>query len=406
MTHEATEPAPERMEAALSRIASREEVLADQDSRLAPYAGRESVSRGRARPESPDPLRTDYQRDRDRIVHSTAFRRLIGKTQVFVSDTGDHYRVRLTHSLEVAQIATAIARSLRLNATLAEVLALAHDLGHAPFGHSGGDILDGLMKDHGGFEHNLQAVRVVDLLELKYPEFEGLNLTYEVRESILKHHRPFEGPAYAPFHPEEGPLLEADIVDQADGIAYNSADLDDGLRSGLLSIGEVRELKIWQEAEANARSRHPDLGDGRMLRHKVVGELIALYVRDLIRSTAARLDAENIRTLADVRAAEEPLVGFSDELKRMDHQLRGFLYERFYTHYKVSRMRHRARVVIEGLFEALMGNPGLMPPRYQELAEREGRERTVADYISGMTDGYAQKEYGLLFQPGSGSLDP
>lgn len=386
-------------------VVDRDHLIADEDRRLAPFAARSSGSEGRRIAEPPDPLRTDWQRDRDRIVHSTAFRRLIGKTQVFVSDTGDHYRVRLTHSLEVAQIARSLARSLRLNEDLVECLALAHDLGHAPFGHSGGDVLDEVMRPFGGFEHNRQALRIVDRLELKYPQFEGLNLTYEVRESILKHHRPFDAPEYAAYRPEDGPLLEAQIVDEADGIAYNTADLDDGLRSGLLDPDAVERLEIWGVAAGKARERHPGL-KGRELRHKVIPELISLLVRDLIAHTARTLESRGVDSLAAVRAAKEPLVGFSPQVGAMERELRRFLYEAFYTHYKVSRMRYRASVVLRGLFQAFRDNPLLMPERFRRLAEIEGKERVVADYVSGMTDGYAQREYARLFHPGPGSLDP
>jgi len=387
-------------------LLSRDEVLAQEDARLAAYACGGSSSRGRRIEEPADPLRTDFQRDRDRIIHSTAFRRLNGKTQVFVSDTGDHYRTRLTHSLEVSQIARAISRSLRLNEDLTEALALAHDLGHTPFGHSGGDVLDELMKDHGGFEHNRQSLRIVDELEIKYPDYRGLNLTYEVRESIIKHKRPFAGPDYAEYRPDEGPCLEAQVVDLADGIAYLSADLDDGLLSAILQRDELdQEVALWKLAKEDALARYPET-TGRLLELKVVARLISLLVRDLCSSTARRLSDLGIKSLADVRAQPRPIVAFSDEVMTGEGELRGFLYNRFYTHYKVCRMRNRALVMIRGLVHAYVSGPELMPPRFQRLAEKEGLHRAVADYVSGMTDRYAQKEYGLLFQPGEGSLDP
>ena len=387
-------------------VLSREEFLIDARKQIGPWGFHEEAARGRRIEEVPDPLRTDVQRDRDRIIHSAAFRRLNGKTQVFVSDTGDHYRTRLTHSLEVSQIARSMARSLRLNEDLVEVLALAHDLGHAPFGHSGGEVLNLLMRNHGGFEHNHQSLRIVDELEHRYPRFKGLNLCYEVRESILKHNRPFDGPAYDSYHREEGPLLEAQVVDIADGIAYMSADLDDGLRAELLDEPRLHdEVSLWRRAKEMARAHHPE-AEGRLLRLKVVAELIALLVRDAVRETSRRLQEHGVKSIDAVRAQSEPLVAFSDEIRREEYELRGHLYENFYTHYKVCRMRHRAKEVIQGLFTAYLSSPELMPPRFQELAQKIGLERALADYISGMTDGYAQKEFGLLFQPGGGSLDP
>lgn len=380
--------------------------LAAQESNLAPWAFRESGTLGRRVDEPPDPFRTDVQRDRDRIVHSAAFRRLNGKTQVFVSDTGDHYRTRLTHSLEVAQVGRSMARPLGLHEDLVETLALAHDLGHPPFGHSGGDVLNGLMADHGGFEHNFQSLRIVDHLETRYPGFHGLNLLYEVRESIVKHARPFIGPAYDAYQPDHAPLLEAQVVDLADGIAYLSADLDDGLRSGLLDERELEaEVGMWRRALCGAKARYPKV-KGRLLRLKIIAELMSLLIRDAIQSSAARIRALQITGLDQVRGATETIISLSQELMAEEYELRRFLYERFYTHYKVGRMRHRSSVMITGLFRAYQGNPALMPPRFLELAEIDGIERTIADYISGMTDQYAQKEYGLLFHPGRGSLDP
>jgi dGTPase len=390
----------------LDFLQSRERDLLVREANLAAWAFRESLSRGRQVAEDSDLFRTDVQRDRDRIVHSAAFRRLNGKTQVFVSDTGDHYRTRLTHSLEVAQVGRSIARTLRLHEGLVETLALAHDLGHPPFGHSGGDVLNELMADHGGFEHNHQSLRIVDRLETRYPGFHGLNLLYEVRESILKHSRPFVGPLYDAYEPNRAPLLEAQVVDLADGIAYLSADVDDGLRSGLLVEQELdANVRLWQVAREGALNRYPKIG-GRLLRLKIIAELISLLVRDAIRSSADRMESERVRSLEDVRTAKETIISLSKPIMALEYELRGFLYDKFYTHYKVGRMRHRASVMISGLFRAYQSNAELMPPRFCELAKLDGLERTIADYISGMTDQYAQKEYGLLFHPGRGSLDP
>lgn len=378
---------------------TREELEAEEARTLAAYAMPSGASAGRAYAEAPDVFRTDFQRDRDRVIHATAFRRLIGKTQVFLSDTGDHYRTRLTHSIEVSQIARSVARSLRLNQDLVEAVALAHDLGHAPFGHAGGDALDELMRGHGGFEHNYQSLRIVERLETKYPNFAGLNLTYEVRESILKHKRPFDHPIYAAYRPEEGPLLEADVVDVADGVAYNSHDLDDGLRSGILKTEDLAEVELWRRVEDRVRSRFPDVS-GRELIRKIVPGVIDYLVKDLVKSTALRLGASGVRTRDDVRRARRPLVGFSDDVAHAEAGLKTFLYERFYTHYKVARMRHRSKVFLTALFEAYVGNPLLLPPDFRRRSEEYGRHRAVADYLAGMTDEYAQREYRRLFDPG------
>lgn len=384
---------------------SREELEAREQGTLAPWASLASGSRGRRVPEQPDALRTEFQRDRDRVLHCTAFRRLIGKTQVFLSDAGDHYRTRLTHSLEVSQIARSLARALRANEDLCEALALAHDLGHAPFGHVGGDVLQELMQQHGGFEHNRQSLRIVEKLELRNPGREGLNLSYEVRESILKHKRPFTGPLFDEYGAADGPCLEAQITDFADGIAYNSHDVDDAIRSGLVTAEEFGETALWRRAVKHAAARSEG-ATGRVLEHKAVASLITLQVTDLITATAAELKARAITSLVDLRRQKHDVVRFSDELGAEEVELRKFLHKRFYTHYKICRMRSRARVIITGLFGTLRENPRLLPPRFQGIAAADGVERAIADYISGMTDRYAQKEYALLLQPGSASLDP
>ncbi len=386
-------------------LCTREACEAREQQTLSPLAVLSAASRGRSVPEERDPLRTEFQRDRDRILHSTAFRRLIGKTQVFISDAGDHYRVRLTHSLEVSQIARSIARALKLNEDLCEALALAHDLGHAPFGHVGGDVLDELMRAHGGFEHNRQALRIMERLEVRSPGHAGVNLTYEVRESILKHKRPFTGPEYASYHPEEGPCLEAQVVDFADGIAYNSHDVDDALRSGLLDDVAMSEVELWCIAREHALARNPG-ASGRILQHKTVASLITLQVTDLVNASLAALNGSGVKCLRDVRARSDALVGFSATRLAQEKQLRAFLHRRFYTHYKVCRMRSRARVIVSGLFQTLQENPRLLPPRYQQIGQEEGLPRAIADYIAGMTDRYAQKEYALLLQPGQASLEP
>ena len=381
-----------------SFVKTRRDLEEAERSALAPYGMKSADSRGRRHAEAQDDYRTEFQRDRDRVIHSTAFRRLIGKTQVFVSDTGDHYRTRLTHSIEVSQIARSVARSLGLNQDLTEAVALAHDLGHTPFGHSGGDALDELMKGHGGFEHNMQSLRILDHLEVQYPGFRGLNLTYEVRESILKHKRPFEGPDYADYRPDEGPLLEAQLVDVADGIAYNSHDLDDGIRAGILDPGALDGVDLLAEVKREVRARHHGL-DGRALVQKVVAGLINFLVRDLLTSTARRLDERGIRSVEDVRRTPDVLVAFSPAVAKAEAGLRKWLYDEFYTHARVFGMRHRAKVFIAALFEAFLAEPELLPNRFRELAKSEGVERAAADYIAGMTDGYAQRIYRRLFDP-------
>ncbi len=367
----------------------REDLESNEDAWLAPWGMRSRESRGRRHSESPDPRRTCFQRDRDRIVHCSAFRRLDNKTQVFVSRTGDHYRTRLTHSLEVAQISRSIARSLGLNEDLCEAVALAHDLGHAPFGHSGGDVLARLMKEHGGFEHNLQSLRIVDHLEERYPGIRGLNLTWEVRECIIKHNRPYEGRAFLDYEPRWGPLLEAQLVDLSDGIAYMSHDLDDGLTSGILDLGAVDDLAVMKEVGRRVETRWPGIR-GDMRRKKCVSEVINYLLMDLVETSVAAIDSLDIRGLEDVRRQQEAVLGFSEEVREQERELRGFLYENFYTHERVQRMRSRARIVIEGLFQAFTHRPGLLPPRYRSRIDEEGMHRVVADYISGMTDGFAE----------------
>lgn len=371
---------------------------ADERRSLAPWGMPSADSEGRRIHEERDPFRTEFQRDRDRVIHTTAFRRLIGKTQVFVSSTGDHFRTRLTHSLEVSQVARSVARSLGANPELTEAVALAHDLGHAPFGHPGGDVLDELMAAHGGFEHNHQSLRILDVLEQRYPDFDGLNLTYEVRECIVKHKRPFEGPAYAPYRPEEAPLLEAQIVDMADGIAYNSHDLDDGIHAGILDPEGLKDTKLWSDVRASVLDRWPSLA-GRDLVRRIVAGVIDHLVKDLVRTTAANLEAQGIRNLSDVRRASVPLVTLSPAVARAEAELKAYLFEHFYTHHRVARMRHRARVFVSALFEAYVKTPILLPTRFRDLAATDGIHRAVADYISGMTDAYASEQYAKLFRP-------
>jgi dGTPase len=383
--------------------------VATSQSLLAPYAVRDSNSRGRAHREPPPTYRSEFQRDRDRIIHCGAFRRLEYKTQVFVNHEGDLFRTRLTHSIEVAQIARAIARTLALNEDLTEAIALAHDLGHTPFGHAGQDALNACMKDHGGFEHNLQSLRVVDELEERYADFTGLNLMFETREGILKHCAPAKaaelGELGRRFLDKRQPSLEAQLTNLADEIAYNSHDVDDGLRSGLISLEQLREIELFAEHhEAVARSS-PELPARRVI-HEVVRRMIGQQVGDLVETSIARIRAAAPADLEAVRAHGEALMAYSDSMRERNLELKRFLRTNLYRHYRVHRMSGKARQVIESLFEAFFGDPRLLPDKAQEqvrlLAETQGeagRARAVADYIAGMTDRYAITEYERVYNP-------
>ena len=376
---------------------------------LAPYAQCEAASRGRRFPEPPPRHRTEYQRDRDRIVHSTAFRRLVYKTQVFVNHEGDLYRTRLTHSLEVAQIARSVARTLGLNEPLAEAICLAHDLGHTPFGHAGQDALNECMRDLGGFEHNLQSLRVVDELEERYAEFPGLNLTFETREGILKHCSAANarrlGDLGARFLERHQPSLEAQLANLADAIAYNNHDVDDGIRAGLITIDELRDIAIFRRQYELVAIRYPGLGPRRMV-HEVVRRMIDYLVNDLIGASQAAIDAAAPAGVADVRSRAEPLLAFSDVVEAEHLELKRYLRQHLYKHYRVLRMTTKAKRVVRALFEAMLEDIDLMPTEHQEAARRmeatdgrPGRARAVADYIAGMTDRFAILEHGRLFEP-------
>lgn len=367
---------------------------------LAPYAMPDEASLGRQYPEAEHPYRQPFQRDRDRIIHCTAFRRLEYKTQVFVTHEGDYYRTRLTHTIEVTQIARTIARALRLNEDLTEAIALAHDLGHTPFGHSGEEALHELMKDHGGFEHNAQGVRVVELLEYRYPDFPGLNLSWEVRESMLKHKTIYDQPVDTVFHPEWQPLLEAQVVDAADSIAYDNHDLDDGLKAGLITEADLKDLELWQMAYRQPKP-NPSFSDKEIRRSQMIITLINLEVTDLIEYTLRRLEASRIKDVSDIRLKGERLVSFSPETVRMKSQMQEFLFKKMYLHYRVARMAKKAKRFIKEMFTAYIDDPKQLPTKYQEWTNQPevGRHRAVCDYIAGMTDRYAQQEYKKLFYP-------
>jgi dGTPase len=373
-------------------------VAASLEAALAPYAAHASRSRGRRHPEPPPAARSEFQRDRDRIVHSTAFRRLEYKTQVFVNHEGDLFRTRLTHSLEVAQIARSVARNLRVNEDLVEAISLAHDLGHTPFGHAGQDALNDCMREHGGFEHNLQSLAVVDELEEHYGAFNGLNLCFESREGILKHcsreNARRLGDLGERFLLGRQPSIEAQIANIADEIAYNNHDVDDGLRSGLLSIEQLAEVELWQGHYDAARAEFPQI-EGRRLVHETIRRIINTLIVDLIEETSRNLATHAPQSIDEVRTAP-PLVAHSAAVATQAAALKRFLYRNLYRHYRVMRMANKAQRVVKGLFDAFTQDPRLLPPAYQ-AAEPSAQPRLIAHYIAGMTDRYALKEYRRLF---------
>jgi dGTPase len=365
---------------------------------LARFAAHAARTRGRRHPEPPAFPRSEFQRDRDRIIHSTAFRRLEYKTQVFINHEGDLFRTRLTHSLEVAQIGRTLARMLGLDEDLTETLALAHDLGHTPFGHVGQDVLNACMKAHGGFEHNLQSLRVVDRLEQKYAEFEGLNLTFESREGILKHcsrkNAEKLGDVGRRFLEGGQPSLEAQITNLADEIAYNNQDVDDGLRSGLITLEQMEEVEIFGRHLDTVRGLYPDLNDRRLI-HETVRRMINTLVVDLLEETRRNIAAHRPESLDDVRACP-PLAGFGPAIRAEALELKQFLFQNLYRHFRVVRMSEKAQRLIRELFQAFTSEPRLLPPEHRARADLD-LHRTVCDYIAGMTDRYAIREHRRLF---------
>ncbi len=374
-----------------------EKLLELEDQRLAPYAMRASETRGREFPEPESAYRTPFQKDRDRVLHTTAFRRLEYKTQVFVNYEGDYYRTRLTHTLEVAQVARSLARALGLNEDLAEVVALAHDLGHPPFGHAGEQILADLMKDHGGFDHNRQSLRIVTWLEQRYPGFRGLNLTWEVREGIVKHETVYDQPSAAGYEPQLRPTLEAQIVNLADEIAYNAHDLDDGLRSGLLRPEQLNEVELLAELAAELEIEPERLCEFE--RRVLIRELLGWMITDVINATDAALESAGVASLDDVRRYPAPLARYSEAAAAKMAGLRKFLYGNLYRHYHIVRQVAKARNVLERLFQAYTEMPEMLPPGVRQAVAEEGLHRAVCDYMAGMTDRYALEEYARLFDP-------
>ncbi len=369
---------------------------------LASYAQTSALSRGRRHAEEHHGYRSLYQRDRDRIVHARAFRRLEYKTQVFVNHEGDHYRTRLTHSIEVSQIGRTVARALGLNEDLVESLALSHDLGHTPYGHLGEDVLREFMSEHGGFNHNRQTLRIVELLEERYPDFPGLNLTWEVREGIAKHSGPIvvaDAPEFAEYEPGRQAPLEAQLIDLVDEIAYNHHDIDDGLSSGLLDTEILAEaVPLFGEPLTRARRRWPQ-ADPRRIRTVALRGLINVLVTDLIETTGAALSAARATTLEQVRDAGGPLAGLSPSIHEQKTSLKTYLRTHLYEHHRIERMKDKARRVLRALCERYLENPKLLPDDARRRADAEGLHRAIADYIAGMTDRYASEEYQRLFDP-------
>ena len=376
---------------------------------LAAYACTAEHSKGRLHPEDSPVYRNHYQRDRDRIIHSAAFRRLEYKTQVFVNHEGDLFRTRLTHSLEVAQIARSIARELHLHEDLAEAIALSHDLGHTPFGHAGQTALNQCMKDYGGFEHNQQSLRVVDKLEQKYAEFNGLNLMFETREGILKHcsvkSARMLGEVAQRFIDKTQPSLEAQLVDLSDETAYSNHDVDDGLRYGLISFDDLLEIRLFRDQYDKVAGKYSHINERQMI-HEIIRRMINVMVVDLIDTSRSSIDAAKLQTLDDVRRQAQPLMSFSDEMAALNLELKQFLRENLYQHYRVHRMSRKAVDIITALFNAFMNDTKILPPENREQCRAmhsesgdEGTARGVADYIAGMTDRYAIVEYERIFNP-------
>ena len=376
----------------------REEIEEQEEKILAPYATKSSQTKGRRYQEEDHPYRTHFQRDRDRTIHSTAFRRLEYKTQVFVNHEGDHYRTRLTHTIEVAQISRSIARALKLNEDLAEAIALVHDLGHTPFGHSGEETLNEIMKEHGGFEHNHQSLRVVDLLEEKYPNFPGVNLTYEVREGIMKHETIYDRPIPTEFNPHKKATLECQIVNLADEIAYNCHDVDDGLASHVLKEEELNQVTLWHDIAREVKKQYLHLSPSQR-RHQIVRMVINFEVSDLISETNKKIQKYQIKSVDDVRNAGENIISFSNSTKKLNSQLKMFLFDKMYRHYRMIRMADKARRIITQLFEVYLNNSDQLPPSFRNKEKEEDKIQLVCDYIAGMTDRFALQEYKKLFDP-------
>lgn len=368
-----------------------------EDRSLAPYGMRSKDSKGREYLDKEPAYRTAFQRDRDRILHTTAFRRLEYKTQVFINYEGDYFRTRLTHTLEVAQVGRTIARALGANEDLVEAICLAHDLGHPPFGHSGEVALNRLMKDHGGFDHNKQSFRIVTKLEQRYPEFPGLNLTWEVREGIVKHESEYDISDARGFNPELRGNLETQIANIADELAYTTHDLDDGLRSGIVTPEMLRGIEIWEILKETFNWQGPVLHE--MDRHRMIRHLVGMLVSDVVEATEQRIRESGAQSPLDLQKLPYNVIGFSEDMNRRHRELKDFLYKNMYRHYRVVRMAVKAEQIISDLFQAYLKEPETLPTHVQKLLETRSLERTICDYIAGMTDRYAVEEHKRLFDP-------
>ena len=376
---------------------TRQQLEEIEDKSLAPYGMRSKDSKGRAYLDNEPDYRTSFQRDRDRILHTTAFRRLEHKTQVFITYEGDYYRTRLTHTLEVAQIGRTIARVLGGNEDLIETICLAHDLGHSPFGHAGEAALARLMKDHGGFDHNKQSLRIVTELEQRYPEFPGLNLTWEVREGMVKHESEYDISDASAYNPDLRGNLETQIANVADELAYSAHDLDDGLRSGMLTPRMLEGISLWEILTDHIKWRGPEMEE--VARHKLIRQLIGMEVTDLATATDTRLKESNTQSPLDIQKLSYNVIGFSEEMSRRNRELKDFLYSKMYRHYRVVRMQVKAEQLIDDIFNAYRKEPSILPDQFQTYVEQRGLERTICDYIAGMTDRYAIEEHQKLFNP-------
>jgi dGTPase len=389
---------PDEVEERPNMYYTREQLEDIEDQSLAPYGLRSKNSKGRAHPEDEPQYRTAFQRDRDRILHTTAFRRLEYKTQVFIIHEGDYYRTRLTHTLEVAQIARTVARALGANEDLEEAICLAHDLGHAPFGHSGEVALARLMKDYGGFDHNKQSLRIVTEIEERYPDFPGLNLTWEVREGIVKHESEYDVSDASEYNPDLRGHLEAQIANAADEMAYTAHDLDDGLRSGMITPPMLDGITLW-EILAESIGWHDRQAFDELIRHRLIRRLIGLEVTDLVTATDQRLRESGVRSVEELQRLPYNVIGYSEDMTRRNRQMKDFLYANLYRHHRVVRMAVKAERILTNLFDAYRAAPEILPSHVQNTIEERGQERTICDYIAGMTDRFALEEHTKLFDP-------
>lgn len=376
---------------------TRQQLEEIEEKSLAPYGMRSKDTKGRAYLDTEPEYRTSFQRDRDRILHTTAFRRLEYKTQVFINFEGDYFRTRLTHTLEVAQIGRTLSRALGGNEDLVEAICLAHDLGHSPFGHSGEVALARLMKDYGGFDHNKQSLRIVTELEQRYPEFPGLNLTWEVREGMVKHESEYDIADARDFNPDLRGNLETQIANVADELAYTTHDLDDGLRSGMITPQMLEGIALWNILRETYNWRGPALSD--MERHRMIRHLVGIMVTDIVTATDKRLKENKVNSPTDIQKLKTNVVGYSEEMQRRNRELKDFLYAKLYRHNRVMRMQVKAEKTISEIFHAYRAEPAMLPEHVQFFVEKRGLERTICDYIAGMTDRYAIEEHEKLFNP-------